>query len=62
MDAALSKLAKKDVPYAKMVPIQKDSDKTEFVEAQDERWVTPSTTLAAGIRVRAFLDRPAHYA
>lgn len=41
MDAALSKLAKKDVPYAKMIPVQKDSDKSEFVEAQDERWVTP---------------------
>lgn len=40
MDAALSKLAKKDVPYAKMIPVQKDSDKSEFVEAQDERWVT----------------------
>lgn len=40
MDAALSKLAKKDVPYAKMIPVQKDSDKSEFVEAHDERWVT----------------------
>lgn len=42
MDSALSKLSKKDVPYAKMVPLQKDSDKSEFVQAQDERWVTPT--------------------
>ncbi|KAG0413995.1 hypothetical protein HPB47_008860 [Ixodes persulcatus] len=42
MDSALSKLSKKDVPYAKMVPLQKDSDKSEFVQAQDERWVTPA--------------------
>uniref|UniRef100_G3MM97 Protein NDRG3 n=1 Tax=Amblyomma maculatum TaxID=34609 RepID=G3MM97_AMBMU len=43
MDAALSKLAKKDVPYAKMIPVQKDSDKSEFVEAQDERGMPTDT-------------------
>ncbi|XP_064467101.1 protein NDRG3-like isoform X2 [Ornithodoros turicata] len=43
MDAPLLKLAKREVPYSKMVPVQKDSDRSEFVETKDESGMPTDT-------------------